>query len=42
MLKHFHFKQVSIALFNVKWFHVLQCITNNSIKTSVMCSYTVK
>ena len=33
MLKQFYFKQFNLALVNkVKWFQVLLCITNNSIK----------
>ena len=33
MTKQFYFKQFSLAKFNqVKWFQVLLCITNNSIK----------
>ena len=32
MIKQFYFKQFILASVKVKWFHVLICITNNSIK----------
>ena len=35
MIKQFYFKQFSLALVNEdKWFYILLCITNNSIKLS--------
>ena len=32
MIKQLNFKQFSLAFVKVKWFQVLLCITNNSIK----------
>ena len=32
MIKQFYFKQFNLAEVKVKWFQVLLCITNNSIK----------
>ena len=32
MTKQFYFKQFNLALVKVKWFEVLLCILNNSIK----------
>ena len=32
MIKQFYFKQFNLAWVKVKWFQILQCITNYSIK----------
>ena len=32
MIKQFYFKQFNVAQVKFKWFEVLLCITNNSIK----------